>query len=54
MTAVRCTRSSTSPGTKEIIDSLDANLSSAERKATLMSALDKKVQKKKGRLFFIT
>ncbi|XP_059173300.1 nucleolar and spindle-associated protein 1-like isoform X2 [Physella acuta] len=46
-TAVRCTRSSTSPGTREIINSLDANLSSAERKATLMSAIDKKVQKKK-------
>ncbi|XP_005106814.1 nucleolar and spindle-associated protein 1 isoform X2 [Aplysia californica] len=46
VTTQRSTRSSSSPSTRAIIDSMDANISSAERKAKLLSALDKKVQEK--------
>ncbi|CAL1540959.1 unnamed protein product [Lymnaea stagnalis] len=47
LVTTRTTRSSVSPSTKAIIDSINADLSSAERKAMLMSAIDKKVQREK-------
>ncbi|XP_055878554.1 nucleolar and spindle-associated protein 1-like isoform X2 [Biomphalaria glabrata] len=41
------TRTSSSPGTKAIIDSLSADLSSPERKEIILNAIDKKIQQEK-------
>lgn len=45
---IEATRTSSSPGTKAIIDSLSADLSSPERKEMILNAIDKKIQQEKG------
>uniref|UniRef100_A0A2C9LLR8 Uncharacterized protein n=1 Tax=Biomphalaria glabrata TaxID=6526 RepID=A0A2C9LLR8_BIOGL len=44
---VEATRTSSSPGTKAIIDSLSADMSSPERKEMILNAIDKKIQQEK-------